>query len=330
MILVTGATGLVGSQLVRQLVQQGHRVRGLKRSNSPMELVADVAQHIEWVEGDVNDIFSLAEAMTGVTELYHAAAVISFLPAERERMMQVNVEGTANVVNTAIDAGVQRALLISSVAAFGRPQKRAIIDENLEIKDSKDNYHYYRSKLHAEREWWRGIAEGLNANILSPSTIFGGGFWKNQPNSIFAQVHNGYPFYTTGTNSFVDVRDVVQAAQTLMQSQVCGEKVICTAENAGFDEVMFSIADALGVKRPTLPVGKYLASVAWRAEALKSRLTGSYPLVTSESVRLARDHFEYSNSKALKMGISFRPLQQTIQDVARLYRETRAQGYGIL
>ncbi|MBK8345739.1 MAG: NAD-dependent epimerase/dehydratase family protein [Bacteroidetes bacterium] len=106
MILVTGANGLVGSYLCRFLVNQGKQVRAIKRPESNLRLVADIANKIEWVDGDVNDISSLDDAMLGVEQIYHCAAVISYVGKNANHLMQVNVEGTANVVNLALDNNI--------------------------------------------------------------------------------------------------------------------------------------------------------------------------------------------------------------------------------
>ena len=334
MILVTGATGLLGSYIARQLVGSGERVRGLKRRGSDLSLLGDATHQIEWVEGDVTDISSLDEAMKGVKQVYHCAALISMQPSHLDQMIKVNTEGTANVVNVALDADVNKLLYVSSIAAFGRPQPTGVlIDENLDVKDSTDNFSYYRSKLYAEREVWRGIAEGLSAVIICPSTILGGGFWHVTPNNIFDQVYKGLSFYTTGTNAFVDVRDVTFIAIQLMNSTIEAEKFIVSAENCSFQELMNMIADALNRKRSTIAINKWLAELAWRYEAVKATITQSTPLLTAESAVMAQSEFRYSNEKICKtLSYQFRPLSKTITDVANIYLQSinENKGYGLM
>ncbi|MFN8276808.1 MAG: NAD-dependent epimerase/dehydratase family protein [Chitinophagales bacterium] len=334
MNLITGVTGLVGAQLARRLVANGEPVRGLKRASSSLDLLGDAVNRIEWVEGDVTDIFSLEEAMRGVSKVYHAAAMISFSAKDADHMMKINVEGTANLVNIALEAGVEHALLVSSVAAFGVSHRQgALIDESFDARDAGNNYTYFRSKLHAEREWWRGIAEGMRGNILSPGTILGGGFWVNQPNNLFDAVYKGYPFYTTGGNGFVDVRDVVSAAIQISNSTRQGEKFIAVAENQTFQFVLSAIAAQYKKKAPSIELNAFLAAAAWRLESVKSALTGSSPLITKESARLTREIYRYSSEKLKKeLGFKFRPLQQTIADVAALYLRSHQENksFGIL
>ena len=328
MILVTGATGLVGSYLTRQLLQRGYPVRGLRRATSDLRLLGSAANQVEWIEGDVTDIFSLQAAMLGVAQVYHCAALISMQPRDLDRMIRVNVEGTANLVNTAIEAGVQRLLYVSSVAAFGRPEGAdRVIDEQLDVKDSTDNFAYYKSKLYAEREVWRGIAEGLPAVIINPATILGGGHFSTTPNNIFDQIYKGLPFYTTGSNGWVDVRDVVAIAIRLMESNIVAEKFIVSAQNASFKDILFAIADALHRPRPYLEAGPILGAVAWRLAAVQSLFSSAAPLITSDSATIAQLSMRYSSAKVEEtLGYEFRDIYSTITEVAALYLAALARG----
>src|SRR4051812_2112763 len=128
MVFVTGATGLVGSHLVQALVQQGKRVRALYRSAIPVYAGAD---KVEWVQGDLLDVITLEEALADVEQVYHCAAVVSFKPQKIKELYQVNVDGTANLVNACITKGVQKLLYVSSVASLGRMREDSAIDENM-------------------------------------------------------------------------------------------------------------------------------------------------------------------------------------------------------
>jgi len=321
MILVTGANGLLGSYLVRRLIDSGEKVRGLKRAKSDLSLLGDYAARVEWTEGDVTDIFSLEEAMKGVDKVYHLAALISMQSSDADKMLSVNAEGTANIVNAALSSDIKKLLYASSVAAFGRPEPAGrMIDENLDVKDSKDNFPYFKSKLYAEREIWRGVAEGLNAVIINPSTILGGGFWSMPPNALFEQLYKGLPFYTSGVNGFVDVRDVVTVAMQLMDSDISAEKFIVSAENLPWNEVMWMAADAMKVKRPFIRINKPIGSLAWRLDALRAFFTRMKPLATGDSVTLAQNDFYYSNDKIRKtLDFNFRPMHDTIAETAAAY-----------
>jgi dihydroflavonol-4-reductase len=327
MILVTGANGFVGSYLVKELLKQGERVRGIKRPTSSLHLLGDAARKVEWFEGDITDIDSLKPAMAGVKKVYHAAAVISFLPKDFETMMKVNVEGTANVVNEALRAGVEKLVLVSSVAAFGLPKEGKVIDESTEYYERKDMITYYRSKFLGELEAWRGEAEGLNVVVACPSTILGAGNFDSEPNSIFAEVAKGAPFYAEGKMGFVDVRDVVKALILLMNSDASGEKFIISGENSSFKNLMFHAAEIMKAQKPRIKVSPALVSLAWRYEWLKNKLTGIRPVVSKESARIATSNFEFSSNKLKeRFGFSFIPLGTTIKDTCIAYRKSADAG----
>ncbi|HLP20059.1 MAG TPA: NAD-dependent epimerase/dehydratase family protein [Chitinophagales bacterium] len=328
MNLITGATGLVGSYLARHLLAKGEKVRAIKRVMSDTSLLNDVDGQIEWVEGDVLDIPSLEEAMEGVTQVYHCAAVISFIPSEVDQMMKVNIEGAANVMNAALVSGVEKMIHVSSTASFGLPAVAGkVIDEKHSDPNINKSFWYFRSKQYGEREAWRAHEEGLKVVVVCPSTIIGAGWWDAEPNSLFPEIYNGLKFYTDSTNGFVDVRDVVACMYQLMKSDISGEKFLLTSENLSFKDVIWGMADAMNVKRPNLLAGKFLRSFAWRMEVVKSWFTKHRPLITQESAALAAIDFTYSNKKIeAALGYKFRPVKQTIADTAAVYLKSRQNG----
>ncbi len=327
MNLITGATGLLGSYLAKLLINKGEKVRAIKRVMSDTSLLGTYVDKIEWVEGDVLDIPSLEEAMEGVERVYHCAASISFIPREVDLMMRVNIDGTANVMNVAMASGVKKLLHVSSTAAFGIAPEGKLIDENYSDPNISKSFWYFRSKQYSEREAWRASEEGLNVVIVCPSTIIGGGWWDAEPNSLFHEIYNGLKFYTTSTNGFVDVRDVAAVMHRLMQSDITGEKFLVTSENLTFRELIWQMADELKVKRPSLEAGKFLRSVAWRMEAVKSLFTKHRPLITQESAALAAINFTYSNAKIRKaLGYEFIPLKKTIAETAQAFLKSKQEG----
>lgn len=332
MNLITGATGLLGSYLAKLLLSKGEKVRAIKRVTSDLSLLGEYASKIEWVEADVLDYPALQEAMVGIERLYHCAAVISFIPAEYDYMAKVNIEGTANVMNAALYARVKKVLHVSSVAAFGLPTNSRTIDEKHSDPNISKCFAYFKSKHYAEREAWRANAEGLDVVVVCPSTIIGAGWWSDEPNSLFRTIDNGLPFYTTATNGFVDVRDVVACMYLLMQGHYKDERYIISAQNESFKNLIWQIADALNVKRPQLEAGSMLREVAWRLEWVKSVFSNQRPLVTKHSAQLAGIDFTYANQKIKDaLHFEFRPLEQTIRDTANAYLQSKKSGinYGV-
>ncbi len=333
MVLITGATGLLGSHLAKYLLQKGEKVRAIRRKTSDLSLLGEHARQIEWVEADVLDVPALEEAMQGVRQVYHCAGVISFVPSEVTHMLKVNIDGTANVMNAALQCGVQKVLHVSSEAAFGFAPQGKVIDETYADPNIRKAPWYYLSKQYGEREAWRAHAEGLNVVITCPATIIGGGWWSQQPNSLFREVYHGLSFYTQSVNGFVDVRDTVECMVRLMESNISGEKFLLVSENISFRELIWLMADSLQVKRPHIAVGKLLMSFAWRFEVLKGWLTGHPPIITKESAGLTETDFQYSNRKiTTALNFQFRPLHQTIRDTAQVYLQSKKLGksFGVL
>jgi dihydroflavonol-4-reductase len=325
MILVTGGTGLLGSHLLFELVSSGKKVRALRRESSSGELVekvfgyyspkaAELLAGIEWVTGDVTDIYSLYEAMEGVDRVYHAAAVVSFDPWEHDEMMRVNVEGTANVVNACIYKGVGKICHVSSIACLGQTENDELINEEKKWKNSNKSSAYAISKFGAEREVWRGTIEGLQAVIVNPGIIIGPGDWKKGSCRLFELVWEGLRYYTMGVNGYVDVRDVVKAMITLMDSETSNSRFVVTSENLTYLQFVQMVAEGLGKKMPSVKAGALLREVAWRAEKIRALFSGKKPLITKETARTASKKSYYSNEKIRNnFGFEFKPMKVSIE-----------------
>jgi nucleoside-diphosphate-sugar epimerase len=327
MILLTGGTGLVGSQLLFDLASSGKKVRAIRRKESQMNVVDRLfsafpafKENIEWFESDVLDQFSLEEAMEGIDTIYHGAAFISFYPSERNKMMKINVEGVANMVNGALKKDVKRFCHISSTASLGRVSGDQILDENSWWKTSKDNSNYAISKYGGEREVWRGIEEGLNAFIINPSIVIGPGNWKSGSTQMFSQVWKGLPFYTEGVAGFVDVRDVSRSAIALMEKGVSNERYIINSENVTYRYVFDCIAESLGKKKASIKVTPFLSALGWRLEKIKSLLTNSHPMITKETAHSGMMQYQYSNEKIKKeIGIEFISIEESVKYAAGFF-----------
>ena len=327
MILVTGGTGLVGSHLLLELCRKGKKVRALHRpgsSHAQVERVfssaPELMQQIEWFEGDINDVYSVLEAMDGVEEVYHAAGLISFVPSDNNRMMKVNIEGTANMVNMALEKGIKRFCHFSSVAAIGRSEEGLEINEKTVWKTSSLNSNYAISKYGAEREVWRAVEEGLNAVIVNPTIIFGPGNWDSGSAKMFMEVWKGLRFYTTGSTGFVDVRDVASAAVRLMEKGVSAQRYILNSENLPYKKIFETIAEHLHKKKPSIRVSPLLGEIAWRGIAFSHLFSKKKPLITRETTRNAQKNWKYSNEKIVKeTGIQFIPIADSIADTCRVF-----------
>ena len=332
MILLTGATGLLGSHIAYELLQQGKKIRALKRKDSNSVLTEkifsfytnehiELLNAIEWVEGDVLDLGSLEDAMVGITHVYHCAAMVSFLPKERDKMMQVNIEGTANVVNTAMHAGVKKLCHISSIAALGSTIDGSLITEETWWKNNPSNSYYAISKYGAEREVWRAAEEGLNVVIVNPSFIIGPGDTSKSSSEAFGILRKGASWYTNGANGYVDVRDVAHAAIKLIESDVLNQRFILNAANLSYRSFFDKVLVQLNKPKTKREAGKFLLALAWRIEKLLAAIAGRNPIITKEKVGYALQISQYDGSKIQKtINFNYRNIDTSIMEICKFYK----------
>lgn len=317
MILVTGATGFLGAELIHQLTSQGIKLRALKRRHAIIpDLIRDNDQ-IEWIIADINDFSDLEDAFEDVDKVYHCAALVSFNPKDKSKLLRVNIEGTSNIVNLCAAFGA-RLLHVSSVAALGNAKKGALITENDLWEYDAKAHSYAISKYEGEMEVWRGIAEGLDAVIVNPSVIIGAGAGFSGSGAIFKLVKDGLAFYTQGATGIVDVSDVAKSMIALMNSTETAERFILSAENYHYQQLFEEIAAGYGVKAPAREAKPWMLSIAWRAAKLASLFTRKPAALTRDAAKSSLNESLYSNEKIKKtIGITFKPLTQSIQEICK-------------
>jgi len=323
MILVTGASGFVGQHLVRYLSARGAMVRALYNSREP-DAALKALPGVDWKRYDLLDIYDVEEAMQGIDEVYHCAAMVSFEKNDRAWLLHFNTESTANIVNQALDQGIRKLVYVSSVAALGRTASGNLITEEEQWEESRYNSTYARSKHQAEIEVWRGIGEGLNAVIVNPGVILGAGDWQSGSASLMRVVNKEFPFYTEGVTAWVDVEDVVRAMVMLMESDIEAERFILCEGSHSYREVFTFMANALGKKPPHIKANALMAGLVWRWNALKMLLTGKRSTVTKETANTAQRKCYYDNSKLPNYLHDFRytPLPETIRKMADAFKNS--------
>ena len=268
MILVTGGTGLVGSHLLRSLVGDNKAVRAIYRGGGVGGVVDGVVDGVEWVRADLLEPQSLYEAMQGIDEVYHCAALVSYRSGDAEELLRSNVVGTRNVVNMALEAGVRRLLHVSSTAVLGGSSCSGLIGEGSLVGSGVGLTNYGRSKLLSELEVWRGIEEGLECVIVNPSIVLGRGDWGRGSPRLIQRVWNGLRFYPGGGSGFVDVLDVVDLMRLLMDSCVSNERFILNGANLSYRDFFGMVASELGVSAPSWRAGTFLGELSWRFESV--------------------------------------------------------------
>lgn len=330
MILVTGGTGLVGSHLLCYLTQKNDEVRAIYRSTESIEKVKKVFTYypdsaalfskIEWVKADITDVPAMIPAFKGITHVYHCAALISFDPRDYIEMRKVNIHGTAIVVNLATDVGVEKLCFVSSIAAIGDDPKKELADESNEWSGNEKNHGYAITKYGAEMEVWRASQEGVDVVIVNPGVILGSGFWNSGSGKLFSQINKGFRYYSAGVTGFIGVQDVVKSMIQLMNSATKNQRFILVSENKSFQEVLFSIADAFGKKRPSILVKRWQASLFWRWEWLVSKVTSRKVRMSKHSAKSLHSKTHYSSVKIKEeLGFEFEKIEHVIVKTAKNY-----------
>jgi nucleoside-diphosphate-sugar epimerase len=332
MILVTGSTGIVGARIVFDLLQKGRSVRAMRRPNSNLDFVKNVFRfydpnnghqlfdQIEWVNADLTDIFSIEDALNGINEVYHAAALVSYAPGDADALIEFNAEGTANMVNAALEAGIQKFCHISSVAALGKPRNGTPATEKNWWSSATGSSTYGLSKYMAEREVWRGASEGLNVIIVNPSIIFGPARPDQSSGMLMNLLRRELKYFPPGSAGYVDVRDVSDISIQLMESNHANERFILNAATVSYKDLLHTAAFIYGNKPPTFAVRPWMLSIVWRFLWLVSIITRIQPKITKETARSASMHSIYSNEKIKKtLGMNFIEPRASLEYFSRYY-----------
>jgi len=330
MILVTGSTGLVGSHLLYSLSKENKPLRALYRTEEKKKKTLEVfglytnkAQElfnkIEWIKADITDITTLDAAFDGIDVVYHCAAYISFKEKDYFKLRNTNIHGSANVVNYAVSHGIKKLCFVSSIAAIGDDPKKKFVDEENEWNGNENNHGYAITKYGAEMEVWRGSQEGLEVVIVNPGVIIGPGFWNDGSGKLFSRVFNGLKYYTNGGSGFVSVQDVVNAMIQLTRSNVKNERFILVSENKTYKDVLLSIADSLGVKRPFKEVKPWKTEVVWRVNSFFS-LFGFPKKLSKHSAKSLHTVTLYDSNKIKeKLNFEFTLIDESIKTTAKYY-----------
>lgn len=312
-VLVTGATGFVGSWLVRRLLEQGERVHVLHRSSSNLEDLAglDFASAL----GDVTDSESVKRACQDVETVFHLAGVVGYSPAMRPLMESVNVGGTRNVAYALRGTG-KRLVYMSSVVAVGASLKPIPLNENSPYTVGPLNLGYFETKKKAEDLVMNLCGSGeLNATMVNPSTIYGATDAKKGSRKTQVKVARGeFPFYTSGGVSVVSVHDVVEAVLAAKEKGRVGHRYILSGENMTIHELFNRIAELAGVRAPWLylpnPVVRSIGLVGDTLEKL-----GKKGPLTSENAWTSILFHWFDHSKATaELGFQPRPAQQALSE----------------
>ena len=320
-VLLTGASGFIGSAVARALVEEGFSVRALVRPESRRDHLA--ALGIEIVEGRIDAADSVTAALASCRYLVHVAADYRLWARDQREIFAANVEGTRAVMQAARNAGVERVVYTSSVATVEPRPDGSPADERAFMAETAASGAYQRSKIMAERLVREMVSAGLPAVIVNPATVIGPGDARPTPTGkiIIAAATGRIPaFVDTGLN-LVHVDDVARGHVAALRRGRIGERYILGGDNVRFARMLGDIAELAGRRAPRLRIPWYAGlPVAWAAEGA-ARVTGREPLATLEGVRHARDRMFFSTAKAeQELGIRARPYREALADALKWFR----------
>ncbi len=330
-ILITGATGYIGSRLVRDLVARfgdGVRCRVAVREGSDASFLK--ALPVEIVRADMHDAIAVGEAVKGMEVVFHCAGMIAFTTNYRNRLHDTNVLGTRHVVDACLHHGVKRMVMTSSIAAVGSDTVDDVVVESNEhslFTEWQRHNVYMESKHLAELECRRGMAEGLDVVIVNPGVVIGRSPEPEMPgsssNDTLRLIYEGHlPFCPEGSTGFVDLRDVADAHIAAWQKGKTGERYIIVGENLSFQELFRRISELPGSRATGKPlmIGGLVGTSVGAAGELFSLLSGRPSSISIESIRQSSRRARYSNQRSIEeeLRLSYRPFDETLKSAVAL------------
>ena len=322
MILVTGANGLIGSFICKELAGLNLKFRALVRNKSDLHLLKDLNGAGELFESDILDPITLEEAFEGITKVIHCAAIISFIPGNKNKMYKVNIEGTKNLVDLSLKYNIQKFIYLSSVAAVGKNKIDKTIDENNTWPGTVAPTNYGKSKYLAELEVWRGNMEGLPVITVIPSIVLGPGNWKKGSTQLFHYVWKQSKFYKSGFLNYVDVRDLSKCVIQLIHSTIEGERFIVSAGRISYKEFFEKIAKQLNRKPPFIRARTFHLYLALFIDKVLSLFPGKEQKLSLETISQSNNEITYSSHKIQKsINQSFKDIDDTIHWACQILKK---------
>ncbi|MEY2651536.1 MAG: hypothetical protein RLZZ321_628 [Bacteroidota bacterium] len=328
MNLVTGATGLLGSHVLVELVKNEQRCRASYRSEAKIQDVfklftfyfKEEAQQkwtlVEWIKADLLDITDIDSLINGVDRVYHCAALVSFFKADFELCLQQNRYVTATLVDFSLKYGVKHFCHVSSTAAIGGAVP--VANEKTKWQVGGKHSGYGISKLLAEREVWRGIEEGLKAVIVNPCVILGPAAIGSPSLQILETAKQGLLFYTSGSNAVVDARDVAKVMVALVEKGVHNQRYLVVGPQQSFKSLFAQFAKALGKNEPKFAAPKLLTYLFAISHELWCHVSGKRNGLTIETARSSYQNVKYDINKIqTELSYEYTPLDQIIANMVR-------------
>ena len=318
MILVTGATGFVGSELICLLVKKKLNVVGLYRNeiqkNKTIHIIksrlkknTEKLKKIKWIKANLKDFSSLENAFFGIKKVYHCAALVSMAFKDQKRLLKINQEGTSHIVNLCLKNNIKKLVYVSSIAALGNDKYENEINESSPWDNSIEKTTYSYSKYVAELEVWRGSEEGLPIVIVNPGVILGN---KSPINSMFNSIRKGFNFFPSGSTGLVEINDVVYLMFHLMESNITNERFILVAENWSYKKIYEMTLKKYNKKIKLFPLPKSIFYLAWIIEKTISFFGFKKRFLSKALIRsLYEDKQINGNKIKSKISFSYSPIE---------------------
>ena len=326
-IFVTGASGLIGSHILLELLQQGHAVRALTRNSHKAiaffscllrhyNLDENLSSGITWIEGDLRDIARYDEYLNSVETVFHCAGLVSTASSDRNKMLDVNVRCTADLVDYCLNTSVKWFGHMSSVASLG-PNPEGFVDEDYFWKQDKNHSNYALSKYLSEQEVWRAKEEGLAIQIFNPAVVIGPTGENGNLNTLYSRLKRGMPFYLNGSSGFIDVRDLASFCVLQWTKKTSGSRVILSAENLSQKEFLQIVCTALNVSPPRYPLSKTVFKIGSAVEFILRLGQSKKRLLQNDLFKMGSSKNRYENQKSLQMGAHYRPIKEAVENSVR-------------
>lgn len=334
MILVTGATGILGRVIVLDLLKQGFSVRAGKRKSSNLIDVKnsfkfytnnpdEFFDKIEWVDVDFDDLETLQDALKGIEAVYHCAAKVSFHPDDKAEMYHSNIVGTRNLLYACENTTVKKFCFVSSMAVLDGADENGEITEDSNYNPKLPHSSYAKSKHFAEMEVWRASAEGLNTVIINPGVIIGSGNWKSSSGEIFSTFEK-FPYTMSGSSAYVDVRDVSKIAIDLMKNNIFGERFIVISESQKFADAANFVRKKLGKSKARI-IPKFVLNSGYILNLFFGWLFPALKLMNKINIEAVTSHHKISNKKIVeKLDYKFIPVEESLEFHLKNYERDKS------
>lgn len=310
-IFITGITGLLGSYVAKEFASLGE-IHGFKRPSSSTRLLEGVGFPIHWHEGSISDIGSIDQALKGMDLVIHCAGKVSFFKKDEEELFEVNVKGTANLINAMLYSEVNKLIHVSSVSALGRNPEVTVVDEEHKWVDSPLNTKYGTSKYWGELEAWRGEQEGLDLIVVNPSVLLGKIKDDRSSTSIYSYVLKNSSYYPKGSINFLDVRDAARIIKELFKNNCWGNRFILNNQSIKYKEFFKIMAVAFGKKAPNKPVNDFLLKSGLFFIGLGRRLGLTKNPLNRQTAMLTQQDIKFENKKINEViQFEYTPLEET-------------------